>query len=246
MSSPKDDLEQLVLRLQQSAGENLQALLLYGSAARDDFNEQYSDLNLLCVLREASGAALERVAPVVIWWVGKRRHRPPLFVTLDELRASADVFAIEMLDLKATHRLLAGQDVLSGIEVPMNLHRVQLEHELRTMLLRLRQQFLLAHDEQHLEAVLAKSVSSMIVLLRHALIALGRTPESEEKRNLLVSAAGVLGLDLTAINAALDLREGRRLERSIGELYERYMQVVSSVVNRVDEAAPKRQWQRTT
>lgn len=245
MSSQKEDLDQLVARLQQSAGENLQALLLYGSAARDDFNEQYSDLNLLCVLREASAAALERVAPVAVWWAGKRRHRPPLFVTLDELRASADVFAIEMLDLKATHRLLAGQDVLSGIEVPMNLHRVQLEHELRTMLLRLRQQFLLTHDEQHLESVLAKSASSLMVLLRHALIALGRAPESGEKRNLLATAAGVLGLDLSAVHAALDLREGRRLERGTGELYERYMQVVTSVVERVDEAAPKRQWQRT-
>ena len=135
MKRVKEDLETFVQRLQQAAGANLVALMLYGSAARDDFHEKYSDVNLLCVLRDIGGPALSRLVPVVHWWSKEVHHRPPLFVTAEELKTSADVFAIETLDLKANHQLLAGQDILSDLEVPMNLHRVQLEHELRAILM---------------------------------------------------------------------------------------------------------------
>ena len=53
------------------------------------------------------------------------------------------MFAIELLDIQATHQTLSGDDVVSAHHVPMNLHRVEVEHELRTTLLRLRQHLLL-------------------------------------------------------------------------------------------------------
>ena len=64
-------------------------------------------------------------------------------MTLEELRESADVFAIELIDIQRSHRTLFGQDVVAAINVPMNLHRVEVEHELRTTLLRLRHHLLL-------------------------------------------------------------------------------------------------------
>ena len=54
---------------------------------------------------------------------------------------SADVFAIELLDIGQHHRVLFGEDPVADIEVPMNLHRVQVEHELRTALQKLRHIF---------------------------------------------------------------------------------------------------------
>ena len=58
------------------------------------------------------------------------------------------MFAIELLDIQHTHRTLFGEDIVSTVEVPMNLHRVEVEHELRTTLLRLRQHLLLRPDDQ--------------------------------------------------------------------------------------------------
>ncbi len=240
----QDELDQLTQRLKAAAGDNLESLLLYGSASGDDFSEQHSDLNLLCLLRDAGTPALDRVAPVVAWWSGKHRRRPPLFITLAELQAAADVFAIETLDIKEHHRVLAGRDLLSEITVPMNLHRVQVEHELRTMLMRLRQHYLLAHDDNQLEGVLAKAASGIAVLLRHALIAVGHESAPHRKRDVLSQAATVFGYDFAAVHAALDLREGRRVEVGVRELYDRAMQALAAVVRAVDEAAPKREWQR--
>ena len=45
MKKPESQLQELVTRLQQACGENLVSIVLYGSAARDDFHEQFSDVN---------------------------------------------------------------------------------------------------------------------------------------------------------------------------------------------------------
>jgi len=82
------------------------------------------------------------------------------FFTKDELRDAANVFAIEILDMKHGRRILYGADVVADIEVPMNLHRVQIEHDLRTMLLKLRQHYLRAPgNAKELGPVLRKSFS---------------------------------------------------------------------------------------
>src|SRR5579885_2680816 len=124
----------LVGRLKDAAGTNLESVLLYGSAARGEHREGKSDLNLLCTLVSLSGAELNRIAPAVNWWTNEQLEPSPLFFTESELRSAADVFAIELLDIQRDHRVLFGKDVVAGIHVPTNLHRIQVEHELRTML----------------------------------------------------------------------------------------------------------------
>jgi predicted nucleotidyltransferase len=245
MAMVKKDIEEFVERIRSAAGENLQSVVLYGSAAREDFNEQYSDVNLLCLLKRVDSPALAQIAPVVQWWSGKLGRRPPLVITTEELRNSADVFAIEMLDIKEAHRILHGPNVISDVDVPMNLHRVQLEHELRTVLLRLRQQLLLAPaDDNGLEKVMAKSVSSVVVLFRHALVALGEHRELRKKHEIVSRVGEVLGVDTTAVQAALDLREGRRLQRGVAASYGKYVECVSALVERINDAVPKNEWRR--
>jgi len=58
------------------------------------------------------------------------------------LRHSADVFAIELLDMKQHRRMLLGEDFFDSVDVPMTLHRLQVERGLRTGVIRLRQAFL--------------------------------------------------------------------------------------------------------
>src|ERR1700726_4426944 len=144
MREVNEALKNLVERLHEAAGENLESVLLYGSAARGDFHEVHSDLNVLCTLRSLRVEDLARAAGSVKWWTSVQKQPPPLFFTAEELRCAADVFAIELLDIQQSHRVLYGPDIVSGITVAMNLHRIQVEHELRTLLLRLRQHLL--HD----------------------------------------------------------------------------------------------------
>lgn len=244
MKKPDDKLQDLVARLQAACGTNLISVVLYGSAARDDFHEQYSDVNTLIVLHDIGIKAIEAITPVVHWWTRDENLRPPLIMTLEELRDSADVFAIELLDIQHAHRTLFGNDVVSGIEVPMNLHRVEVEHELRTTLLRLRQHLLLSRDnEDELRTVMAKSISSVLTLFRHALIAVGENPP-HAKPQLLEHVNEVFKVEVRPVRTILQLRNDPHLQMSVREHYYAYMAVMSGVTRAIDRFEPKHKVQK--
>jgi hypothetical protein len=154
------------------------------------------------------------------------------------------VFAIEMLDIQGAHKVLHGEDVVAGIEVPMNLHRVEVEHELRTTLLRLRNHLLLTNDgDEELTLVMAKSVTSVLTLFRHALIALGENPP-HGKPQVLEHAAEVFGFDGKPLRSVLELRHEGHAGDNVRGLYHAYMNAILAVAHGLDVKAPKRQWHR--
>src|SRR5271169_7110363 len=166
-------IDEFISRLRAVSGENLQSVILYGSAADGEFHPEFSNVNLLCILRETSFATLTAMVPAVEWWT-RQKHNAPLVLTREELERSTDVFSIEFLDMQQRHRVLFGEDVLSGLQIPMHLHRAQLEYELREKLILLRERLLLAAgNKKQLWALLLGSLSAFITLFRHGLIALG-------------------------------------------------------------------------
>src|SRR6185503_14062083 len=76
-------IDEFVSRMKQAAGQNLQSIVLYGSAATGEYQTEFSNLNLLCVLRESSFSKLSAIAPVVDWW-HRQKHPAPLVMTHDE------------------------------------------------------------------------------------------------------------------------------------------------------------------
>lgn len=244
MASRDEKLAELVKRLQAAAGANLESVILYGSAARGETHEGFSDLNVFCTMRALGVEDLAGLSPVVIWWTEKQKEPAPLFFTMQELRESADVFAIEFYDMQKSHRVLCGADVLAGISVPMNLHRVQVEHELRTLLLKLRLHFLRqAGDEKALRGILAKSHASMLTLLRHTLIALGDEPP-DAPRDVFSQVAALTGADSLAFEPGLELRETGKLSGDLAPAYGAYLSAIEKVIATLDRHLPKKEWKR--
>lgn len=242
MKKPEGKLQELVNRLRQACGENLISVVLYGSVAREEFHEQFSDVNLLAVFKDLGSESLSHIVAVIRWWTTEEHFSPPLMMTLEELRESADVFAIELLDIQNAHRTIFGDDIVSSIQVPMNLHRVEVEHELRTTLLRLRQHWLLkADDAGELQLVLAKSVSSVLTLFRHALIALGENPP-DSKPELLEHAGKAFGFHIAPLQSILLLRTDPQHTLDPGGTYSAYMNAIARVAHELDVRAPKRHW----
>ncbi len=114
---PEKQLTEFARRLRQAAGENLESMILYGSAAGGEFHPEFSNLNLLCIVHDLSFSVLQAMAPAVDWWT-QQKHSAPLIFTREELERSADVFAIEFLDMQQRHRLLFGEDVLRSLAHP--------------------------------------------------------------------------------------------------------------------------------
>ena len=227
-------LTELVKRLRDAAGANLKAVVLYGSAVDYDFRE-HSDLNVLCLLHRLEGADLESLRPVGLWW-WQKGHPPPLLFTLAELRNSADVFSIELLDLKTRHRMLAGEDFLAEFEVPMTQHKFQVERELRVNVIRLRQLFLRWRGgRSELAELLVASASSFGTLFRHALIALGEAAPSSV-REAADRLAKLIPLNGEPFQRVLDLREGKSGvgELKLETLLASYVDLVTRVAEEID------------
>lgn len=233
----KAKLDEFVKRVREAAGANIESIVLFGSAVSGDFHPGLSDLNLLCVLRDSSFVALQALAPVAKWW-DRQKQPPPLCMTRRELERSTDVFTIELLDIQQHHQVLFGADVAQGLQISMDVHRVQVEYELREKLILLRQQVLLASgNDSRLWDLLLHSVPSFGTLFRHALIALG--DESQSGRREAVQALSKrVGFDPSAIQQALDVREHKANAKKmdINDVAARYLAAVERVTTAVDEA----------
>jgi len=244
MLSTETRLAELVKRLKEYAAANLECVILFGSAARGDFREEHSDLNVVCILHSLTVEELGRLAHVVKWWCVEQKEPAPLFFTREELKHAADVFAIEILDMKRGRRVLYGADVVADIEVPMNLHRVQIEHDLRTTLLKLRQHYLRAPgDSKELAPILRKSFSGVLTLLRHVLIAFGEEAPVAA-HDIVARAAALTGSNMAAFDPLLKLRETGEFHGEIVPVYGAYLKALEKIVNALDHHFPKREWRR--
>jgi predicted nucleotidyltransferase len=233
---PEDKIDEFVKRSREAAGANLESLLLYGSAASGDYDPEFSNINLFCVLRDASFASLEALAPVAKWWE-KQRQPPALVMTRAELQRSTDVFTIELLDMQRHHRVLFGPDAIEGLEVQMHLHRVQVEYELREKLVLLRQQMVLCSGgHQPLWDLLLRSVASFATLFRHAAIALG-VPAQNGKHTAIETLSKVIQFDCSPLELVLAVRKKKADRRDIDvrDLASRYLAAVERVTEAVDK-----------
>jgi hypothetical protein len=237
-------LTELVSRLKEAAGKNLESVILYGSAARGDFHPGASDLNVLCTLVSIDVNELHRLAPVVHWWTREVKEPAPLFFLTEELASSTDVFAIESLDAKRSHRVLFGKDVVADLEIPMNLHRVEVERDLRELLLKLRQHILHAgRNEMELSGVLKKTASMAKTLLRHTLLTFGEEPPAETK-DLFARVAAITGADAAAFEEVYNYRTSGVWQKDSLHAYDNYMHALEKVIVALDTRIPKREWQR--
>lgn len=238
---PEDKINDFVKRAREAAGPNIEAIILFGSAVAGDFHPGQSDLNLFCVLRDSSFAALQALAPAAKWWA-RQKQPPPLCMTRMELERSTDVFNIELLDMVKHHRVLYGDDVVQGLRISMELHRVQVEYELREKLILLRQHLLLAADSKaELFDVLLHSVPSFATLFRHALIALGRESPSG-RREAIQQLSKQVQFDPSAMLQVLDVREGKAdgKKLDVKDLCARYLAAIEKVAAAVDQALESR------
>src|SRR5437764_13130659 len=190
-------------------------------------------------MRDASFASLSKIASVVDWWRGKKHH-PPLVLTPEELRTTADVFSIEFVDMKQRYRVLWGDDVLKSLEIPMHLHRSQLEYELREKLFLLRQHLLLAGtNEKQLWEVMLQSLTSFTTLFRHVLIEFGKAGR-QHSLDAVKELGSKLNFDSSPFVQLIEVR-AKKIDRKLlrpADVVARYLDGIENV----ESAEVKLQW----
>jgi hypothetical protein len=228
-------LEQLVTRLNKAHGEQLVSVVLYGSAASGEHDKSFSDINILCVLRQVAPSDLHAAESVFKWWRAEG-NPPPLLLSEQEVVTSTDCFAIEFHDIKQHHRILAGKDVVSGLTVDNSFYRAQVERELRAKLLRLRTKASGSLSDRDLLArLMVDSVSTFCVLFRHALLLHG--VEAEPKKRAIIEQCRVtFSIDAAPFLQLLDAREDKIPLKKLDPetLLAAYLKECSTVIDAVD------------
>jgi predicted nucleotidyltransferase len=216
-------------------GERLVCVILYGSAAEGDHHGSFSDINLFCVLKQLTPKELGEAEPVFQWW-RELGHPAPLLMTEEETRSSTDCFPIEFQDMKDRRKVLHGRDIIAEIEVDRRFWRAQLEHDLRAKLLRLRQHAMgVLSDRDRLLRLCVDSVSTFVVLGRHALLYSGKAVPGK-KRQIVSEMESALGISLTAFGDLLSIREQKNApqDTDAATLFEKYLKQIEALVAYVD------------
>lgn len=203
-----DRLERLAAAVVAATGDNLVSLVLYGSAAAGQRGAQ-SDVNLLMVLRDASAAALHPLGGALRDWL-KSGERAPLVFSLDGWRRAADVFPIEIEDIRRRHRVLHGADPVADLTTTRDDLRRELEREARGLLIQLRAAYAAAaSDGKALAAVVTDSLRTVLVLLR-ASVRLGDGDVPESREGLVEAVGRTAGFDPAAFRWPLEQQAASR------------------------------------
>lgn len=228
-------LNDLVAALRETYGDQLRAVVLYGSAAVDDFVPGQSDVNVLVLLRAVTPEALRRAQRTLAVWP----EAPPLvpfFLSPEELSASVDVFPIELLDMRDRHRLLWGEELLRDVTASDADLRRQLEFELRGKWLRLRQSYLRdAGDPAAVRWLIRESLSSFQALFGAALRLRGE-PEPPHRSEVFARAWDAFGLDAETLTRLVAVKEGHDgwPDTQMEGAFEQYLACVERLLAWVD------------
>ncbi|HEX2205617.1 MAG TPA: nucleotidyltransferase domain-containing protein [Longimicrobium sp.] len=224
--------------LHEVYGDALVSVVLYGSAARGEYREGVSDLNVLVLLADTGPEALRRGSKVARAWVAER-NPPPLLLSEPEWRGSADVFPIELSDIRDAHVVLHGADPFAGLAIDAAHLRLQCEHELKGKHIQLRERYLLSAGEPaELEQLLMRSFPTFLVLFRTVLRLEGE-PGAGDAEDVVRRTAARVGFDPAPLLEVARARGGgAKLEpRAESPVVVGYLDAVERVVRHVDRLA---------
>lgn len=232
-------VERFAAALERAAGDNLASLVLYGSAAAGAARED-SDVNLLLVLRDAGAASLRPLGNAVREWV-REGERPPLIFSERSWRAAADVFPLEIEDIRARHRVLRGRDPVADIATAPDDGRRELEREARGRLVQLRAAYAAAEsDGKALSDLTAQACKALVPLFRATLRLAGRTP-ADTAGAVVGEVAALAGLEAAAFDWPLARLAGTAAPdlAPYDARAARFLDAASAFVDYVDRVSPR-------
>jgi hypothetical protein len=217
-------------QLGRAAGHNLAGLILYGGLARGRYHPRTSDINLVVLLRDTSGPALDQIAPAL-------RHAwraigvEPLILQPNEVEHAAVDFPAKFLDIQSHHVVLTGDDPFAALEIDAGRLRAQVSQGLRNIGLRLRRQYVaMAHDPDAVALMLGKIARPLAIELSGLLRLKGKPVPAEDRTVAIFEAAAeAFNLDRATLRELAELRRAGNVASEPAELFTRLLTCISQV-----------------
>ena len=144
-------MEKFIDNLKNILQERLISVFMYGSKVKYSQELVKTDMNVMVIVKNLSGNDIRACSEIVNKWM-KAKNPIPVFMEREEWFHSSDVYAMEYADIKAEHRILYGEDLISDLNVDPDNIRFQCEQETKNLLMRFRQFYLEnAHSPKRLK-----------------------------------------------------------------------------------------------
>jgi hypothetical protein len=215
--------------------DDLVSIILYGSAAGQDFQPGLSNINFMVVLTENGIEHIDQAFGVVTKW-RRRGVALPLFLTEAYVRRSLDVFPIEYLGFQRHHVLVFGKEILKDLEFKAEFIRLQCEREVKGKLLLLREAFMESSGKpKALKAILKEAFPALIAIFE-ALLHLRGDAIPPTRRKIIRAAAGSFDIKAGVFEVVLDIRRGssRLRDGEVVPLFKDFLNEIQRLSNRID------------
>lgn len=212
-------------------GNELEGVLLYGSAVRGEFLPGSSNLNLLLLMSSYDLSVLRKYDSIHNRW-SKEQVVVPLFLTAADLQSASFAFPLEYQDILECHRLLWGQDPFVGLKIDARYLAAEVLQALRGNLIRLRQRLVEGRStEEAMTILLPLSITGLLPALRGLQRLLDR-PVLAHGDQILSDLESHLEIDLAGPRDALLLKRGRISpgQKEIPRLMDRYLESLTKLV----------------
>jgi hypothetical protein len=231
----KHDETGMVERTSAALGDRLTSVVSYGPTTHGDEYSRLPPGYMLIVLADLSLDSLGRLADPVQWWLRRGEPMPRVFTT-ELLRASADVYPIELVELLQARRILFGSDPVADLAIDRAYLRLQCERELREKLMRLREGYIECHGRRSIRRdlgdLIAVSYASFVRIFRACLVLID-APPAEHDHDVVTTLCTWLDRSAAPFLAAEAIaREGARDDPQ--PTFAAYYDALTAVVERID------------
>ncbi len=236
--SPMEITEAFAQDYKALFGDELVSVILFGSGASGTYVPKKSDINFLIVVTETGIQHLSACFPVIEKWQ-RYNVSVPLFMTRQYIQNSLDSFPLEFLNMKKNHRMIYGEDILNGLEIPRENIRLECETQLKGKLLHLRKDFLATlANRKALELLIMKSVPVFAAVFKGLLLLKDAEPSADASANaVIMTTAEKFGLDLALFEQILQISENkiRLTSEELIKIIETYILQMRKLALLVDE-----------
>lgn len=161
------NLDKLVENLKEKLGENIVSIIAFGSQA--NVEDAKNNLNLMVVTKALNAEDLYSISKPIQNWV-KAKNPIPVIMNIEEWYSSFDVYAIEYADIRENYRLIYGEDLVSSISVNKYFLRLECESELKSLLLKYKNNFLMnIRSDKEMKKLLDNVIKTLLVIFRSVL-----------------------------------------------------------------------------
>lgn len=239
--SPEEICSAFVEEMKTCWGQDLAAVVLFGSAARKDFVPGRSGIDFLVLVREVEPRRLIALRSRVRRW---RRDRVslPLVMRPEMMTSALDSYPLEFLTMQAGYRVLYGEDPLRNLVIDREDVRRQCERDLRGKLLHLRAGAIdCGGKRRQMAALIRASLPAMTAILQGLLFVAGK-PHALVGTALEDAGRDAFELDVGLFHELYRLRYEKQVpgRDTLEGLLVRYLRELERLVLWADEGGVER------